>query len=72
MNFKNRDEVNGALKIIEANLRDVESQMKYVMYATDLSEQSFSILKKLYIDQVNLNQKFTEVIGWNILPEKKE
>jgi hypothetical protein len=72
MIFKNRDEVNGALKIIEANLRDVESQMKNIMYATDLSEQSFSILKKLYIDQVNLNQKFTEVIGWNINTEKEE
>jgi hypothetical protein len=72
MNLKNRDEVNGALKIIEENLRNIEAQMKHLMYSNDLSEQSFSILKNLYIDQVNLNQKFLDVRGWNINKEKEE
>lgn len=71
MNLKNRDEINGALKIIEENLRNIEAQMKHVMCLNDLSEQSFSILKNLYIDQVNLNQKFLDVRGWNINKEKE-
>lgn len=67
----NRDETNGALRVIEQSLRDVEAMMRAVRTQGSFSDEADQAIHNCYIDIVNLSQAFLAVRGWNGLPANR-
>ncbi len=60
-----KEETNGFLMALERQMKDIESQLEVVFKSGNLCDTSDAILRETKINLINLNQRFSEIRGWN-------
>jgi hypothetical protein len=61
----NKDETNGYLKAVEAQLRAVEVLLEEINRSGDLNDQAWESFRVAKVDLTNFVSGFSVIRGWN-------